>query len=442
MQARAAILAALTVGTFCASAFPGAGARGEEPRTIGELLRRGTPTFVLGTGGGVRSERAVRAQVDFVRDLLFPNAHLLADTALDVTAGPEVWPEVAVLYGGEHLNAALRALGPGLPLRVQRGRVEVAGERFEGEEFRVVALLPAEGPRAGAPAHPAFALYAGAGDPGIEEINALADRGMGFVVGDRFGALAWGRFVQEKGGLWRGEVVGRAERPRWRVVEVKRPRVARELRVRFLADSEGSQDEHAVASACARGVARALARLGLPPSEVSLPEVHVYPSREAKRSLTGNGGDGHSDSISATLHLLAVDPAEGGVLEGLVAHEATHVIVARAVGTPGTAALGEGLAVWVAGEYGGRSLQSWASRRFRRAPQLADFLGLGFRRTPERESYPLAGLLVGRLVDEIGIERLLAELYPATRERMPDACERAGLARDALAVHYAALLGD
>lgn len=155
-------------------------------------------------------------------------------------------------------------------------------------------------------------------------------------------------------------------------------------------------------------------------------EVLVYPDRGSIRSLTGKALDGHADPISRTLHVVVYDAAEGGPLESLVSHEATHVLAAARLGPAGSPLFGEGLAVWVSGEYGGKSLDQWRRELAEPIPSADELLGPRFRALPEATSYPLGGLLVEMLVKEVGREPVLRTLYGAGAFEWRQACERAG----------------
>ena len=120
------------------------------------------------------------------------------------------------------------------------------------------------------------------------------------------------------------------------------------------------------------------------------------------------------------------DPSPGGPLQSLLAHEATHVVSYYEWGPPGTPLLGEGLAVWVADDYGGRSLAEWRKAPPRKGAEVARLLGPAFRKLPERETYPLAGILTGVLLEMVGREAFRDHLYPATPATWPEACRAAG----------------
>jgi hypothetical protein len=145
--------------------------------------------------------------------------------------------------------------------------------------------------------------------------------------------------------------------------------------------------------------------------------------------LTGNEGDGHAVPMARTLHVLRNDPSG---LERLLAHEATHVLAYEGWGPAGTVLLGEGLAVHVSGQYGGTTLDEWALR-LDATPSITELLGPSFRKRPEAETYPVAGLLVGAAIEQVGIDRVRAHLYGATAQGWAEACERAGTSADALA---------
>ena len=135
--------------------------------------------------------------------------------------------------------------------------------------------------------------------------------------------------------------------------------------------------------------------------------------------------------MARALHVLRHDPAPGGALERLVAHEATHVLAYESWGPAGTVLLGEGLAVHVSGQHGAVTLEQWA-QRLEAAPPITELLGAGFRKRPEAETYPVAGLLVGAAIELVGLAQVRAHLYGATAQDWDSACERAGTSADAL----------
>ncbi len=147
--------------------------------TPNDFFKRGTPTFIVGTAGGEQADRAIRAQAGMVRDLLFPGANLIEDSAVDVGKGPPAWPANPVLYGGPHVNHVLAKLVASLPFRMERGKMALGDQVFAGDEYRLITLVPSRAADKEGPGHPEFLLYAGTGTPGVAEIN-----GVGNVGGD------------------------------------------------------------------------------------------------------------------------------------------------------------------------------------------------------------------------------------------------------------------
>lgn len=378
-------------------------------QTPNAFFARGAPTFVVGTLGDERCDRAVKGQVELMRDLVFHAAPVVDD----VSVGAE-WPTNPILYGGAHVNAVVKALGADLPFVVDVGLVEIGGERFVGDEYRLIAFVPAS------EEHPDFLLYAGAATPGVEEINAVDHGDEGFVVCDRFGALVRGTWEHDGAGKWLAKCGKRARRIEWRESSPDPTRV----RIRRAVMVEATQDDAAQDAAIVRGLSRAEARLGFG-LDAAL-AVYVYPDRGSKRSLCAKSADGHADPMSRTLHVIACDSGADGPLENLVAHEATHVLAAARLGPAGSPLLGEGLAVWVSGRYAGKTLDAWRAELARPAPSIEELLGPSFRRLPEATSYPLGGLFVEALVDSVGREKTLHELYGAGASSWTKACERAG----------------
>lgn len=415
---RATLLGSLAAGSLATG----------DAATPNAFFARGKPTFVVGTLGDEKCDRAVAAQVRLIRELVFHDAPMVDDAQV----GRE-WPANPILYGGAHVNALVKSLATSLPFVVDAGRVEIGGERFVGDEFRLIAFVPADA--SPEHAHPDFLLYAGAATPGVEEINAVSHGAEGFVVCDRFGPLVRGDWVAGESGTWKAELGPRERRIEWRESSPDAKRV-RVRRPKMIAVVDGERGEDA---AIERGLARAEKQLGV---VLGLPlDVHVYPDRGSKQSLTRNGGEGHADAISCSLHVLAVDASVGGALENLVCHEATHVLAAKRLGSAGSPLLGEGLAVWTSGRYVGKSLAEWKSALPKERPSLEELMGPKFRVLPENVAYPLGGILVETLVQEVGRERMLATLYGATPSEWRDACERAKTTAERVDHAFASALG-
>jgi hypothetical protein len=367
-----------------------------KPRTVNEFLTQGPPTFIVGTAGDDAADRAIRAQASMIRDLLFPDAPILADTEIDRRA----WPANPVIYGGPHVNALVAALA--LPATFAPGTLTLGGETYEGGDIQLVAVFPATAQ------HPELLLFAGTGTPGTGEINSVSSGPDAIQINDAFGKLATGTYTNGA-----PRMQPRARRIAWRTIT--RPTAT----IAFPHQLAPAPDEPATVAAIERGLTTARDRLEL----TTLPPltVYVYPDARSKQSLTGNSGHGHASVESGALHVLAVAPEQ---LEHLVAHEGTHAIAFRAWGATGTPLLGEGLAIWVAGGYQGRALADWATEVAGRAS--IDDLLFRFRRLPENVAYPLAGLLVERAVAAIGLATLRDHLYGAPARDFAAACAAAG----------------
>lgn len=410
-----------TIQTFVVlAAVCALGSPAEEARTATEFLRSGPPSIVLGTQGDERADRGIAVQVDVIRAMVFPESALVDDDSIDVQKGPSAWPSTPMLYGGAHLNSVLAGLGACLPLQVSAGSIEIAGETYTGDEYRLIALVPALRATDDCPGSPQFMLYAGAGTPGVTEINATPDGNYGFVVADRFGVLDAGFFERDEHGAPVAKITHHALRKPWRAKRVTtdeypEPKlIAKRLQILPAAAEEGAQD-----LALLRGVQRARSMLKL--AEAAPIEIYVYPDAKTKASIT-RAGDGHADPASRTLHMTVFDASIDGPLERLCAHEAVHILATDAFGSPGSPLWGEGLAVWVADQYGGRSLREWRLDPPRSDQEIRELAGAGFARTPERVSYPLAGLLVSDLIHEHGLEAFIEHIYPAGPDRLEAAC--------------------
>ncbi|MBK7075922.1 MAG: hypothetical protein IPH44_26875 [Myxococcales bacterium] len=395
--------------------------------TPNDLVAGGTPTLVVGTLGDDAADRAIVIQAGRVREL-FPGAAIVPDTSIDVAAGPAGWPPNPILYGGAHVNAVIAALDAELPLHVDATQIVVGGATYAGAGDRVIAVIPA------APSYPAFLLYAGTGTPGVAEINAIRHGGEPLLLADVHGRLQTGTWGRGADGKVTATLAARARRIAWRSVE--RAVAGAAVRVAFPAQLAAAPDEAAVVDAIARGVARAAARLQVaaPPALT----IYVYPDRRSKETLTGDKGDGHADLAGAALHVIRFDPAPDGGLERLMVHEATHVITGRLWGPAGSGLLGEGIAVWASGQYGGRSLADWQRTLGDRPPVAALLPMKAFRSKPEADTYPLGGLLVTVAIEQVGLAAVRDHLLGATAETWADACIAAGTTASALDAALAA----
>lgn len=143
---------------------------------------------------------------------------------------------------------------------------------------------------------------------------------------------------------------------------------------------------------------------------------------------------GHAVVASRALHVVP-----GGDTEGLVTHEATHVLAYEAWGAAGTPLLGEGLAVWMTGSYAGTPLAEYRGS-FTEPPAIAELLGPAFRKLPEPTSYPLAGIFVEVAVRAVGLDNVRAHLVGASPATWEAACRAAGTTPAALETAFAAAL--
>ncbi|MCB9718288.1 MAG: hypothetical protein H6712_30840 [Myxococcales bacterium] len=385
------------------------------------LGAEGPVTFVRGTAGDDASDRAIAAQVELARTLV-AEATVVDDVSIDPSAGAAAWPARPIVYGGPRVNALLAAVS--LPLTLAPGELVIDGHAFTGEEHQLVALLPATAE------HPELLLYAGTDIPGIAEINALPLGTEQVLVADAFGRRVGGRWERRDDGL--GLRLGEeARRIAWRSVERElagadgRRHVP--VRLRFPEGLPAAPDEADTIAACMRGLDTVVAKLGIvEPVPVT---VVVHPDRRSKESLTGNGGDGHAVPSAHVLHVL---PGPG--LESLVAHEGTHVLAPDAWGPASTPMLAEGLAVWVAGGYGGRTLEEIRPEiaATGRSPIVVLLRPRAFRSIAEGVGYPLAGLLVDALVTELGPRAFATHLLGATAEHWDEACRAAGTSPEAV----------
>ena len=391
---------------------------------------RGELTYIVGTAGDARADRAIAGQAELVRSIVTPGAPRIADTEVDAARGPAAWPPNPVVYGGAHVNSLIAAIAPALPLAITAGTLALGEQVFAGDDLALIAVVPG---RRGARGYPELLLFAGTGTPGIEEINApsVMRADAPIVVADAFGPLVTGTWVRGPDGSPRAQLGPPARRVGWRETATTVAGVA--VRFRFWDGAVPDGDAAAIARA-SRGVAAVVARLA-PAGAPSL-TIYVHPDRRSKQALTGNGGDGHAVAFARALHVFDV-----AGLEALVAHEATHVIAPQAWGPAGSSLFGEGVAVWVAGQYGGAPLTELRSLTRPSGP-IRELLGPRFRGLPEASAYPLAAIIVEVAVAKVGLANVRDHLYGATSATWEDACTRAGTSAAALDAAVAAALAE
>lgn len=351
-----------------------------------------------------------------VQGMLFPAAEVVTDVSVDRKA----WPKHPVIYGGAHVNHLTRALA--LPVTIDRDKIVVGDLTFEGKGMRFLGVIPANSQAH----HPDIMLYAGTGDMGVAEINSVQHGNRPWLVADAFGTYVTGRFEH-------GKPVadgGRGHRVKWRTRESKNVFEGPEDSVlfHFVDKLDASPDEDELVAAGVRGIARA--KVALEIDKTPQVSVYVYPDARSKKSITGDIGAGHAVPAAGVLHVVQMPKDRHDDFENLVAHEMTHVLAAQDWGQVGTPLMGEGLAVWASGYYGGDSLTKW-SRRAHSGLDVATLL-TSFRKLPEKQTYPFAGLLVGAMVDTVGLEAMRDHLYSATAATWAAAEKKAGVSSAAL----------
>jgi len=198
------------------------------------------------------------------------------------------------------------------------------------------------------------------------------------------------------------------------------------VEIRFPADDSAAADEGAVIDAILVGLTAVLDTLSID-DPVPL-TVYVHPDVRSQLRLTGKGGEGHADVTRKEIHVLHAEPP---VVEAMASHEGTHVLAHHALGPPGTTLMDEGLAVWVADAYGGRSLSAWALDLAQTVDRRT-LVGPGFEEAPESEAYPFAGLFVRAAVRTVGLAAVREHLVPATPETWDAALAAAGTSHAAL----------
>ncbi len=408
-----------------ASSSHGPAAALPPPRTPNEFFARGTPTFVLGTRGDDEADRAILGQVELVHESFFQAAKVIPDTSVDAARGPSAWPPNPVLYGGAHVSSLLAAIEPQLPFKVQAGLIEIGLDKITDPAV-IISVVPARAADERGPGYPTFLLYAGNGTPGIAEINAFQHGGDALYVGDAFGLFIRGDWIPGADGRVSPRFVQSQEREQLEhatpVVEtLKGKRSATPIEI-FSIRPARTVDQVAVRAAVMRGLNKAVSKLAIDDPRTF--RVFVYPNRKIKELLSGQGGDGHAMAAARALHVISADPEVDGPLERLVAHEGTHILAHDAWGPALMGLTGEGLAVWVAGTYQGITLEEW--RKKLRPRPLQDLIGASFRKVPEPQSYPQAGLFMAAAIREVGLQKTREHLYSAAPRDLEAACVRAG----------------
>jgi hypothetical protein len=342
------------------------------------------------------------------------------------------------------VNRVLAALAPTLPFHLKEGKLVLGDQVFEGDAFQLIAVVPARAPDEEGPGYPEFLLYAGTGMPGIANANGVHHGGEPLLVVDTFGRYLTGTWKRDEDGI----VIPHcpdppAPRIEWRKI-VKKLQSAGEGKtatviIHFPSMLPANDYESRLSDACMRGLERCVTRLEIEdPVDVN---IYFYPDRKSKASMTGSRGDGQAHVGFRCMHLMPFDPAEGGPLEGLVMHEGAHLLSYEPWGAPGSALMGEGLAVWVADGYGGKKLSEWKRLYHQETPSTASLMTKDFFRQAERETYPMAGIFMETLVEKVGLEKTREHLYGATALDWEKACKAAGTSPQALDKAFYRALG-
>ncbi len=372
------------------------------PRTPNDFLAAGAPTFVVGTLGDDTIDRQTRGQVDMIQQMLFPQATVITDEAAASNA-----PTRPIVYGGPHHNAWLAKLAADLPFKLDAKRLVIGDLTLEGADIQMITVVPVSS------AHPEMLVYAGTA--GVAEINAVRAGNDNILIADAFGPLYTGQWIRNADGTFAAKLSPPSRRITWR--DVTRAGAT----YRFPTELAAAPNEDLLVEAAQAGLQRAMSKLGL--TQADPITVYVHPDVRSKQALTGNGGDGHAIPGAHVLHIIARNPVD--VLTPLVAHEATHILAYHAFGPVGTPLMGEGLAVWVAGQYAGTELAEW-ELRLGKHPPIRELIGAGFRKTPERVTYPTAGLLVQTMIALVGLEPVTKHILGATPSTWDAACKQAG----------------
>jgi hypothetical protein len=395
------------------------------------FLNRGTPTYIAGTAGDDASDRGIAGQVDLMRSLLTPDAKRIADTDVDPKQGPAAWPQNPMIYGGAHVNALVAAIAPDLPFTVTAGKIAIGDRTFEGDGLALIVVVPA---RAGK--YPDFVLFAGTGTPGVAEINAphVMRVDAPIVIADAFGPLVVGSWKADAGGVAVPQLGQPGRRVGWR--ETRKDVGGIAVTFRFYDKADATLDGPAIERAT-RGIEKMIEKLGLAKGAGLAMTIYVHPDQRSKQSLTGNGGAGHAVAFAKTLHVYD----SGAGFEELVAHEGSHAITPQLWPPPGSPLFGEGVAVWIAGGYAGKSLAELRTTTPKQGP-IKELLGSKFRKLREVDAYPIGGILVEIAVQQVGLANVRDHLYGATTATWDEACKRAGTTAETLDAALAAALAN
>jgi hypothetical protein len=383
--------------------------------TVNDFYAKGIPTFIMGTLGDERADRIISAQVSIVRNLVAPSARML-DTVIKLD-DIKTWPPRAVVYGGTSFNQVIANL-KNLPLSITEDKLSIGGMDFTGPGYQLITVIPEQ------EGHPEFVLYAGTGSPGVAEINAIHHGKDAILIADAFGVLHTGEWSYDKAGKLEAKLSEPARRVKWR--EVK----AEGANIYFVEELPASADEAAIVANCEKGVAHAREKLGR--KEAATISIYVSPDAKSKLSLTGVAGDGHAVVNANAVHVVG---SKEESLVHLVAHEATHLLAYEAFEQPGSSLLGEGLAVWVSGYYGGIPIDDFA-KELGKPGVINELLGPKFPSLPEKEAYMHGGLAVKAAIESVGFDEFTKQLWPATRDNWIKATEFAGTNIKQMQVDY------
>lgn len=98
---------------------------------------------------------------------------------------------------------------------------------------------------------------------------------------------------------------------------------------------------------------------------------YLYESNAEKEQATGNGGNGHADSVAYEVHAVYTP-----TVKAVGAHEDVHVVQKHRIGDTAYALLGEGMAVMVDDNWQGTPLDTWTQEHLSAGdlPTLTDLI--------------------------------------------------------------------
>ena len=168
----------------------------------------------------------------------------------------------------------------------------------------------------------------------------------------------------------------------------------------------------------------------------------LYNSGAEVTPSLGAGRSGVAFPQTGAVHAVCFAPLDDN-LRGLLAHEANHVIVKRALGTPGTSFMNEGLASALVSErvFGPTALHAWARTRRAQLPSIATLADDAQWSSSSELGYKTSASFLAWLLETQGRERL-RQVYHASSKEIGDRVRAVyGVTLEQLEAQWLAFLG-